>query len=62
MMLFCISFYLGIQVKFKGNARTQWSEEEKADDDIKYTSKEKYFEVKKLLAGKGKAWYFNFSI
>ena len=48
------NFHSGIQVKCEGKAQTEWSEEEKDDDDVKYVSKEKYFEEKKILAGKGK--------
>ena len=47
-------FHSGIQVKCEGKAQTEWSEEEKDDDDVKYVSKEKYFEEKKILVGKGK--------
>ena len=49
-----IYFHSGIQVKCEGKAQTEWSEEEKDDDDVKYVSKEKYFEEKKILVGRGK--------
>ena len=52
-----IYFHSGIQVKCEGKAQTEWSEEEKDDDDVKYVSKEKYFEEKKILVGRGMQFY-----
>ena len=52
-----IFFLPGISLTFKGKAKTKWSETEGTGDHrhtVTYYLKEKYFQEKLIIAGKGK--------
>lgn len=57
--LLCV---LGIKLKFKGEAKVSWTEQESRRNDngetenysVKYDAEEEYFENKSILVGGGK--------